>query len=130
MIILIILIIILVCSLLLMLYNGNNNYTNNVKKDTPCCSITPKNQQQCYESKYRPCCPFDGSYKQCTNNFKHKIECQCDQNTLNLDICRKPTNEKCFHKNDLPDKPLESPLICKTRVNYYNPNTTIHDILK
>ena len=122
------LIILLVFFVLLIIPNINTNI--NKTNETPCCAITPKNQQQCYESKHRPCCSLNGSYQQCTNNFKHKIECQCDQNTLNLDICRKPTNEKCFHKNDLPNKPLESPLICKTRVNYYNPNTTIHDILK
>ena len=64
------------------------------------------------------------------NKINNKIECQCDQGTLNLDICKKPTNEKCFHKNDLPPIPIQPPLNCSTRVNYYNPEITIHDILK
>lgn len=125
----ILMLIMLVFLVLIIMPNFNKN-NKNKNQETPCCALTPKNQQQCFESKYRPCCPLNGTYKQCTNNFKHKIECQCDQNTLNLDICRKPTNEKCFHKNDLDNKPFEKPNDCCSRVNMYNPEITIFDTLK
>ena len=107
-------------------FTVSNSNGNNVA----CCSITPKNQQQCFESKYNPCCDINGSYKQCTNNFKHKIECQCDQNTLNLDICKKPTNEKCFYKNKIENKPFQLPNNKCPRVNMFNTDITNYDTLK
>ena len=127
---LIIALVIIMIFLVLIIKPYDTKVSNNNLNDTPCCKLRPSNQEQCYKSKHIPCNNINGNYKQCTNNFKHKIECQCDQNTLNLDTCSKTTNEKCFHKNDLPNKPVKTPSNCKPRVNFYNPNYTIHDILK
>ena len=121
--IIIIIILISPCILRIIFYNNNNNNNNNINDINKSPIL---NQQQCYETKYINCSNINGSYNQCTNNFKHNMKCQCDQNSYNLDVCD-PLNENIKQLNN---NKFFKPKTCIPRVNMYNPNITCHDKLK
>ena len=113
---------ILICLFILLLFTTifykkqiikNNNLIDNNLIDIV---NKPKNQQQCYEYKQNYCDNINGNYIQCTNNYKYPLQCQCDQNSLNLDICDSKYNINHIDNNNIPKLNL-----CTTRVNIYNP---------
>jgi hypothetical protein len=61
------------------------------------CQVPTLNTDQCYNTRFWECPRFNGSYKQCTNNYMPKEPTgRCD--------CRNRTFEMCPEKYKVSDK--------------------------
>lgn len=47
-------------------------------------------QQKCFEGEYCNCPKYNGSYDQCTNNYKHPFSDFCQCNNRNFELCPFP----------------------------------------
>lgn len=67
------------------------------------CQSTPLTGAQCWNTKYFPCPWKDGSYMQCTNNFKRKVNiANCNERSYEVSQPDEKVSEKCVYNNVFP----------------------------
>lgn len=92
------------------------------------CKIPYLTRDKCFRQEYNHC-PMS-SYKQCTNNYKHQLKCQCKNRTFEMCPPEDKVSEKCYHSAyfNQPDK-LEYPNYPDNypRVNLYRSQLSKYD---
>ena len=89
--------------------------TPQVKCLTGACESNPLSSAKCWNQKYFPCPWTDGSYMQCTNNFKRKVNsANCNERSYEYSQPDERLSEKCVYNNVFP---------FKLKKNKYKPNT-------
>jgi hypothetical protein len=76
------------------------------------CFNDPLTSAKCHITKYDPCPKNNGSYMQCTNNFKHPVNiADCLERSYYYSAPNERLSEKCVYKKVFPfavNKPQES----------------------
>ena len=81
------------------------------------CYNTPLSNPKCYMTTFSPCPSKNGSFMQCTNNFRHKVNIgNCFNNSYYYSPKNEQLSEKCVYKSVFPFK------INKTKYNPYKPS--------
>ena len=81
------------------------------------CYNTPLTGAQCQMTKNCPCPRLNGSYMQCTDNFKHKVNiANCRERSYYYSPHSERLSEKCVYKNVFPF------MLKKEKYNPYTPS--------
>lgn len=83
-------------------FNHDHDSCCNVDKIMQKCRVPNLSQEKCYTTK-DPLCPrYNGSYKQCTNNYlppQNKETCPCDNRTFEMCPHDLKVSQKCVNEN-------------------------------
>lgn len=117
--------IIILIAMLVITYNPKNIYSNrngnenfNISKiNVEKCYSSPLTRAKCYQTDYYPCPKKNGSFMQCTNNFKHKTNiANCYERTYYFSPYKQRLSKKCVYNKEFPFA------IKKTNYNPYTPS--------
>ena len=92
------------------------------------CKIPHLDRDKCFQQEYNHC-PM-GSYKQCTNNYKHQLKCHCKNRSFEMCSPEDKISEECYYsayfnqpnKLKYPNYPKNYP-----RVNLYKSQLSKYD---
>ena len=91
-----------------------NNFLKGLEKK---CYSNPLTSAKCYITKSWPCPKDNGSYKQCTNNFRRVVNiADCSERSYHYSPKDERLSEKCIYKKINPFT------TCNTKYNPNNPS--------
>lgn len=79
------------------------HHTNCLKQLENKCYNDPLTTAKCWATKDFPCPKYNGSYQQCTNNFKHQVNiADCLERSYYYSPEDERLSEKCVYKKVFP----------------------------